>query len=128
MSDRVAVADWVARYERAWRSRGTDALRDLFTEDASYSASPWSEPVVGLQALRRFWEAGRAGPDEGFDMHSETVAVGDQVAVVRVFVDYHDGQRWRDLWVLSLDENGRCAHFEEWPFAPAQPDGHERDT
>ena len=125
MTDRVAVADWVARYERAWRSPGTDALRDLFAEDASYSASPWSEPVVGLRAIRRFWDAGRTGPDEGFDMDSEIVAVGDQVAVVRVFVDYQDGERWRDLWVLSLDANGRCTHFEEWPFAPAQPDGHD---
>jgi hypothetical protein len=31
MTDRMAVTDWVARYERAWRSPGTDALDELFT-------------------------------------------------------------------------------------------------
>ena len=31
---------------------------------------------------------------------------------------------WRDLWVLRFDDDGRCLAFEEWPFAPDQPDGH----
>jgi len=43
---------------------------------------------------------------------------------VRVAVDYATGNRWRDLWVLTLDDAGRCRAFEEWPFAPKQPDGH----
>jgi hypothetical protein len=37
------------------------------------------------------------------------------------------GQRWRDLWVLTLDGSGRCERFEEWPFAANQSDGHEAD-
>ena len=49
------------------------------------------------------------------------------MAVVRVHVDYDDGQRWRDLWLLTLDEHGRCEHFEEWPFAPDQDDGHRHE-
>jgi hypothetical protein len=32
--------------------------------------------------------------------------------------------RWRDLWVLRFDADGRCTAFEEWPFVPDQPDGH----
>ena len=127
MTDRDVVADWVARYEHAWRAPGTDALDGLFTETASYSPSPWAQPVEGLDAIRRFWEAARSGPDEGFRMASEMAAVDGDVAVVRVTVDYDDGSRWRDLWVLDLDETGRCRRFEEWPFAPGQRDGHEAD-
>jgi hypothetical protein len=128
MTDRMAVTDWVVRYERAWRSPGTDALDELFTETASYSPSPWAQPIEGLAAIRRFWDARRSGPDEGFRMQSEVVAIDGQVAVVRVAVDYDDGQRWRDLWVLAQDATGRCERFEEWPFAPDQPDGHEADS
>jgi hypothetical protein len=127
MTDLVAVTDWVARYEGAWRSPGTDALDELFTENVSYSPSPWALPVEGLEPLPRFWDAARRGPDEGFDMGSEVVAIDGRVAVVRVAVHYDDGQRWRDLWLLNFDEAGRCQHFEEWPFAPGQPDGHEED-
>jgi hypothetical protein len=128
MTDRTAVTDWVARYERVWRSPGTDALEELFTATASYAASPWAQPVEGLEAIRHFWDASRTSPDEQFHMQSEIVAIDGQVAVVRVAVDYQDGQRWRDLWVLDLDEEGRCERFEEWPFAPGQPDGHEGDS
>jgi ketosteroid isomerase-like protein len=126
MVDRKAVSDWVAEYERAWRSPGTADLTGLFTDAVVYVMSPWAAPIEGLEALRRFWEASRS-PDEAFEMRSEIVAIDGQRAIVRVSVDYDDGQRWRDLWVLDLNSEGRCHHFEEWPFAPNQSDGHEGD-
>ena len=119
------VVTWVEGYERAWRSPGTDGLTGLFTEDASYLASPWAEPMIGLGAIAEFWEAQRAAPDEPFIMTAEVVAVDGDVAVVRAEVEYTaTGNRWRDLWVLRFAPDGRCAEFEEWPFAPRQPDGH----
>jgi hypothetical protein len=58
-------------------------------------------------------------------MTSEVVAVEGEVAVVRAEVAYAaTGDRWRDLWILRFAPDGRCAAFEEWPFAPDQPDGH----
>ena len=57
-------------------------------------------------------------------MTSEIVAVDGLTAVVRVEVHYGDGERWRDLWIVTFDADGRCRAFEEWPFAPGQPDGH----
>lgn len=124
--DHDGVRRWVADYERLWRSPGTTHLASLFTEDATYLASPWETPVAGLSALAGFWESEREGAEEEFTMTSEVVAVDGPTAVVRVRVDYAraGAGRWRDLWVLRFAEDGRCAHFEEWPFAPGQPDGH----
>lgn len=119
------MEQWVADYERAWRSPGTDRLVELFTPDASYLVSPWADLIVGLHRLAPWWEAGRDGPDEPFAMGSEVVAVEGDTAVVRVSIDYHQDppSRWRDLWVTRFAADGRCAAFEEWPFAPGQPDG-----
>jgi hypothetical protein len=41
--------------------------------------------------------------------------------VVRVFVEYGEPGNgpWRDLWVLTFDDDDRCSSFEEGPFAPA---------
>jgi hypothetical protein len=125
--DRPDLTRWIDAYERAWRSPGTDGLDALFAPTARYLASPWAEPIVGLDGIGRFWDASRT-PGEEFTMHREVVAVDGDRAVVRVAVDYADGQRWRDLWILELDAEGRCTHFEEWPFAPGQADGHEDDT
>jgi ketosteroid isomerase-like protein len=124
--DRTAVEKWVSDYQRAWRSPGTALLAELFGPDSSYVPSPWAQPVEGLDAIARFWEAERVGPDEEFTMSSEVVSVQGQTAVVRVAVSYGTPvtSSWRDLWVLRFADDGRCARFEEWPFAPDQPDGH----
>ncbi|MGH9029729.1 MAG: nuclear transport factor 2 family protein [Acidimicrobiales bacterium] len=122
---REELTRWLRGYERAWRSAGADSLTELFTPDVSYSASPWREPVEGLADLSGFWEAERDGPEESFSMDSEVVALDNETAVVRVSVEYREPpRRWRNLWVLRFAAGGRCAHFEEWPFAPEQPDGH----
>ena len=127
VTDRAQVEQWVARYERAWRAPGTEPLAKLFSPDVTYRPSPWREPLVGLAAVQSFWERARDGADEGFRITSDIVAVDGPAAVVRVAVDYDDGARWRDLWVVTFDARGRCNAFEEWPFAPGQLDGHESE-
>lgn len=124
--DRTVVEQWVAGYERLWRTPGTELLAELFAPDASYLPSPWAQPIEGLQAIAAFWERERAGADEEFTMSSEVVAVDGATAVVRVHVTYgaSGSGPWRDLWVLRFAGDARCSSFEEWPFAPGQPDGH----
>lgn len=129
MTPHATTEAWVRGYEQLWRTAGTDGLAELFAAGISYLPSPWATPVVGLPALAEFWESERSGPDESFTMTPEVIAVDGPTAVVRVSVEYGEpgasGSRWRDLWVLEFDEDGRCAVFEEWPFAPGQPDGHD---
>lgn len=124
--NRDAVERWVAGYERAWRSPGTASLAELFSPDVVYVPSPWQQPINGLGRLRPWWEGERVSPDEPFTMTSEVIAVDGDTAVVRVSVTYEHGEpsEWRDLWVLRFDDADRCVAFEEWPFAPGQPDGH----
>lgn len=118
--DERRVRSWVDGYERAWRSPGTGALAELFTEDATYRQSPYREPVRGLPAIAAMWEAERTGPDEDFRMTSEPVALDGDTAVVRVEVTYGEParQQYRDLWIIRFAGDGRCRAFEEWPFWP----------
>ena len=118
--DRTALTDWIATYERAWRTPGTATLDQLFTADATYSPGPFQPTVRGLDEIARFWEDERKGPDEPFRMTSEVVAVEGDTGVSRVEV-WYDGPpalHYRDLWIVRLDDSGRCTHFEEWPFWP----------
>lgn len=118
--DRTAFADWVDRYEAAWREPGTQALDGLFTTDATYRAGPYEPQTEGLEAIERLWEGEREGADEVFEMRWEIVAVEDLTGVIRLEVDYGDpvAQSYRDLWVVVLREDGRCTSFEEWWFEP----------
>lgn len=112
---------WIAAYERAWRTAGTDVLRDVFTPDATYSPAPYDPPLRGRDAIAVFWEAERDGPDESFTLRWSPVALDGDTAVARIEVVYARGREYRDLWVITLDADGRCTAFEEWPFTPGQP-------
>ena len=121
--ERAQVSAWVRLYERAWRTAGTDALREVFTEDAVYSQGPYEVPRRGMAEIAQMWEATRDGPGEVFRMTHEVVAVDGDTAVVRVEVFYGEPvhQEYRDLWVMRFAADGRCSAYEEWPFAPRQP-------
>ncbi len=116
---RDELSAWVEAYEHAWRTPGTEPLRELFAADATYSPGPFDEPHRGLDALAAFWDDGREGPDEEFTFEWELVAVDGDTCVVRSEVRYADPpQAWRNLWIVRFDEHGRCSEFEEWPIAP----------
>ena len=118
--DRDGLRDWIDRYERAWRSPGTEALEDLFAPGATYSTAPFQEPYRGHEAIAEMWERNREGPDEPFEMTSEIVAVEGDTGVARLEVRYGAPRNrvYRDIWIVTLDEQGRCSAFEEWPFWP----------
>ena len=120
MSNRFA--EWITAYETAWRTEGTAQLGRLFTDDATYQAGPFEDPVAGLGEIARFWEDEREGPDEAFTLTSEIVAAEGDTAVARLEVVYGDPPRrtYRDLWIITLSGDGRCRCFEEWPFHPGQ--------
>ena len=117
--ERADLERWIRDYEAAWRAPGTDAALALFAEDATYLTQPYAEPVAGLPAIRRLWDRER-DPGERFDMTWEVVAVEGDTGVARMEVRYHAPQeaRYRDVWIVRLGPDGRCRHFEEWPFAP----------
>ncbi|HEY3438151.1 MAG TPA: nuclear transport factor 2 family protein, partial [Actinotalea sp.] len=90
-------------------------LDGLFSEAARYLRSPYAVPLVGLDAIRRFW------PDSTpFTMTAEPVAVDGDTAVVRVEVRYggDEPQEYRDLWVIRFADDGLAEHFEEWAYWP----------
>ena len=118
--DRAQLAHWIDSYEAAWRTPGTEVLSRIFTRDATYSAGPFEPTRHGLDEIAALWDEEREGPNEAFRMTSEIVASDDRTGVARVEV-WYDGpppRHYRDLWVVRLDDSGRCTHFEEWPFWP----------
>jgi hypothetical protein len=120
------MREWLAGYERAWRTPGGPeldrALTRLFAPDATYAQAPFTPPQRGLQGIARMWDAERKGADEPFTMVAEIVAVDAEAStgVARVEVQYGapTPHAYRDLWIVRFDSGGLCEHFEEWPFSP----------
>jgi len=122
MATRADVIEWLAEYERAWRTAGTGGIGRLFSDDARYRLDPYEPAIEGLDEIAAMWEREREGPNEQFTMESAIVAVDGDTAVVRLEVHYESppAQEYRDLWILEFDDAGKCKSFEEWPFWPAR--------
>ncbi|MBA2239981.1 MAG: nuclear transport factor 2 family protein [Solirubrobacterales bacterium] len=120
--DRGWLERWIDAYERAWRTQGTDSLAELFAAEIEYLPGPFEQPIRGLDALAGFWEAERQSHEERFSFAYEILAVEGSRGVARIDVRYQAprDQRYLDLWIVESDDDGKCRHFEEWPFWPEQ--------
>jgi uncharacterized protein (TIGR02246 family) len=106
---------WMDGYVRAWNTNDPADIGALFTDAATYRTEPYAQPWVGRQAIVEHWLAIKDEPGQtSFEWHR--VAVADDVAVIEGRTRYHvDPPRtYRNLWVIRLDDEGRCVEFTEW--------------
>lgn len=119
--NQAAVRAWVEGYRRAWERNDPRAIGALFTDDATYAATPFREPVRGREAIVEDWLASRDEPGET-TFHWETVAIDGDVAVVRGHTTYADPPtEYRTIWTLHLTADGRCTAFAEWWMERERP-------
>jgi uncharacterized protein (TIGR02246 family) len=113
-----AVVAWVDAYVRAWRSNEPDAIGALFTDDATYLASPSSDPAVGREAIVAWWLEHADGPDDATFTY-EVIGVDGLRAFVRGITKYRatgdqPERTYDNLWVIDLADDGRAGAFTEW--------------
>jgi hypothetical protein len=111
-----AVTEWLEAYGRAWERRDADAAAELFSEGASYAWGPYEEPLRGRDAIRARWaEVTAAQSDVAFG--TEVLGVVDAGGVARWWCafDVPDVRiELEGIFLVVLDENGRCTDFREW--------------
>jgi ketosteroid isomerase-like protein len=111
--DRSDVDGWIARYTAAWTSNEPTDVEALFTEDAEYYTSPVKDPWRGRDEIMRLWIEHGDQPGS-WRFTSETIAVDGDLGVVRANTTYQDGPAYANLWLIRLDDHGRCRSFTEW--------------
>jgi uncharacterized protein (TIGR02246 family) len=101
-------------YRQAWNSNDPHDIGGLFAEDARYYTEPFSDPWRGRRAIVNNWLARKDEPGQNqFVWH--LLAVTDDVAVVQGTTTYATPpSAYSNLWLIRLDETGRCTEFTEW--------------
>lgn len=119
------VRAWVDAHDAAWRSNDADEIGRLFTEDGVYHLGPWEGPwrgyigpIVGRAAIAEAWVTA-FDPDERFDATTEVIAIDGRRGVVRRTITYAGSgreppTRYDCVWVIDLDDEGRCREYQEW--------------
>ncbi|HKG55763.1 MAG TPA: nuclear transport factor 2 family protein [Candidatus Limnocylindrales bacterium] len=122
MIGRHGAEDWVRRYIAAWTSNQPADIDALFTSDAIYRPTPFSDGWNGRAAIRDEWLARRDEPDT-WTFEWELIAADGDVGVVQARTMYRDpAHEYSNIWVVRFDEDGRCREFTEWWVERGQPD------
>jgi hypothetical protein len=107
---------WVEGYARAWESADEDLVCSLFTEEASYRASPFRQPLIGHSEIRAYWRRA-AGSQRGTEvLMGRPFAEEDRVAV-EWWATMEDGGEQVTLpgcLLLRMARDGRCADLREY--------------
>jgi hypothetical protein len=114
MPDLDQVTRWVDGYRKAWTSNDPADIGALFSDDAAYFTEPFRAPRRGRQAIVEDWLARRDEPGET-EFSWWPLVVAPEVAVVQGETRYRTPPRtYSNLWVIRLDDEGRCTEFTEW--------------
>ena len=110
---------WLEGFAAAWRLGDADAVADLFAPGARYQDSPFSDPLVGIEAIRDYWSQGvrHSRGDAEFEVDAVAVGAGAGVAHWRGEFTSEPAEHRVQLdgiLVATFDADGRCTDFREW--------------
>jgi hypothetical protein len=116
--DRADAEAWLARYGKAWMQGDPELACSLFTADCRYFETPYSEPAVGPDGVRRYWQAVPDGQrDVRFDFTVLAVD-GDRViahwAASFVRVATGTSVALDGMFLLEFGDAGHCRTLREW--------------
>ena len=118
MTDYAAAGDVLEAYGRAWETFDGDAWVALYTDDAEYHEDPFSEPIVGHNALRAYLlDASTSQRDVEFTVERHWISGPTILAAWRVtFTRQESGRLVRMAGFLTAEvaKDGRIARFREW--------------
>jgi len=117
-TDLLAFKSWLDAYGQAWENRDPEAATALFTEDGTYQVTPFLEPMRGRKAIFEYWSE-VARTEENIRFGYEILGVDPKRSIARwsaSFVRVPPGLQTKldGIFLISLDEEGRCKSLKEW--------------
>lgn len=112
------VAAWLRSFGRAWERRDIALAGSLFTPDARYQDSPFTEPLIGRESIITHWAA---IPENQEEIHFQYTVLGCTADVgfaewKASFIHKANRQAYQISGIVSLelDAKGLCRNLREW--------------
>jgi len=114
-----SLKSWLDAYGRGWETRDPEAVIKLFTEDATYQKTPFSEPMRGRQAIREYWAEKVARSQEQVSFGYEVLALAGDLGLAHWWASFvRTRSRTRvkldGIFLLTFNSQGRCGALREW--------------
>jgi hypothetical protein len=117
--DHSAFENWMRAYGRAWEAGDPDAATALFTDDAAYHETPFDKPMVGADAIHRYWSEGAEQAQKDVRFSFTILSTSCRTGISRWWASFEripSGVRVKleGILVAEFDQSGRCRVFREW--------------
>src|SRR4029079_10534362 len=119
MMDRAGFRAWLQRYVDAWRLNDPVAVGDLFSPEVRYAFDPFSEAVVGRNAVIESWLDDPADPGS-WEADYDVLAVDGDVFVAHGRTRYLTDDRtavdreFAHVLVCRFYASDRCLEYTEY--------------
>jgi tryptophan 2,3-dioxygenase len=116
-----AAEDLLAEIKRGWEERQPDVIVELFTDEADYRESPFTQPLAGAIAIRARWNQ-IAQRQDNVEFDAERIWVSGATVLVSWHAAYTrrrtaERVRVRGFTTLELDDAGKVWRFRQWPVS-----------
>ncbi len=118
--DRDGFQRWLDEYVEAWRASDAELIEALFSEDAVYHRSAFSNPVHGRDSITAFWLTVKDEPGT-WTADYWPLAVDGDIAVATGTTRYYSDttratltEEYSNVFVVRFDDEGRCSEYREW--------------
>jgi hypothetical protein len=110
---------WMLRYGKAWEAGSPEDALSLFSADAEYFETPFDPPLIGHEAIRRYWTEGAKNAQRHVRFEARCIAFDGRTGYASwraTFERVSSGARVELDGVLSaqFDSKMRCVVFKEW--------------
>ena len=114
-----SIRGWLEGYRLAWETRDPEAVIKLFSQEATYQETPFTQPMRGREAIRQYWSRAVVGAQEQVRFGYEILAFTDASAIAHwwaSFVRVSTSARISldGILLLAFDDEGKCKELREW--------------
>lgn len=108
------VTAWVTGYVTAWRSTDPADIAAIFAADGESYEWPYETAWIGRDEIIKGWQARRAWQEGGWSFDWELLTINGDTFAVKGVGAYKELGNFANLWVVTLDEEGKCSVMRMW--------------
>jgi hypothetical protein len=111
--------EWLDAYGEAWQKGDAQAAIDLFSDNAKYYETPFNEPMIGKQAIQKYWSEGAGESQKNVRFAYEAITVLKSKGLAQwhasfVRIPSENYVELDGFLVAEFDNAGKCSVFREW--------------
>lgn len=111
--------EWLDAYGAAWQDRDAEAVVILFSDNSQYYETPFAEPMVGEDAIYRYWSEFVRDTQRDVRFVYEAIAVLGNRGLAKwqaAYVSIPSGKTIEldGILIAEFNDVGKCSEFREW--------------